>query len=377
MQEKFILGNEAVVEGALVAGCRFFSGYPITPSSEIAEAFSRELPKLGGVFLQMEDEIGAMGVIVGAALTGHKTITATSGPGFSLKQETLGFASFTEIPCVVVNVQRGGPSTGLPTMASQADLMQSRWGTHGEHPIIVLSPSSVQECYKYIITAFNLAEEFRTPVIFLMDEIIGHLREKVKVYDETEVEIINREKPQVPPEEYTVYKDGDKLVPPLASYGTGYRYHITGLAHNRRGLPSFSSETVVKLSERLHNKINNNLDKISIYNEFFMEDAEIVIVAYGSTTRSAISAADILRKKHGKKVGVFQLVTVWPFPYAKIDEFNSMKEIIVPELSLGQLRGELEKLIINAKEKLIGVNRIDGYMITPDEIIEKTLRGVK
>ncbi len=374
MQVKFILGNEAAVEGALTAGCTFFSGYPITPSSEIAEAMSRELPKRNGFFLQMEDEIGAIGATVGASLTGKKTLTATSGPGFSLKQEILGYACFTEIPCVVVNVQRGGPSTGLPTMASQADFQQARWGTHGDHPIIVLSPSSVQECFDYMITAFNFAEKYRNPVIFLMDEVVGHLREKVNVYDNSEVEIINRAKPQVPPEEYKVYGNGDELVPPLAEYGSGYRFHITGLTHNNFGLPASDPGNVIGTLTRLHEQIEKNRDDITIYKEFFIEDAEIVLITYGSTTRSAISAAEILREEHKIKAGVFQLITVWPYPYHLIERFKDKKMIVVPEMSLGQMRGEVEKVIPD-KKKLLGVNRIDGNMITPDEIIEKILKG--
>ncbi|HDS09912.1 MAG TPA: 2-oxoacid:acceptor oxidoreductase subunit alpha [Firmicutes bacterium] len=373
MQIKFILGNEAVVEGALSAGCTFFSGYPITPSSEIAEAMSRELPLRDGVFLQMEDEIGAMGVIVGASLTGRKVLTATSGPGFSLKQEILGYASFTEIPCVVVNVQRGGPSTGLPTMASQSDFQQARWGTHGDHPIIVLSPSSVQECFDYTVKAFNLSEKYRTPVIFLMDEVVGHLREKVSIYDSSEIEVEDRAKPTVPPEQYHVYGDGKELVPPLASFGSGYRFHMTGLAHNTLGLPASDPGNVVGFITRIHEKIEKNLDDIIIHKEFFMDDSEIVLVTFGSTTRSAISAAELLREKHSIKAGVLQLVTVWPYPYHLIEKLNNKKKIVVPEMNLGQMRGEVEKVITD--KKILGVNRIDGNMITPDEIIEKILKG--
>lgn len=295
---KLMQGNEACVEGAIAAGMRFYAGYPITPSTEIAELSAAMLPKIGGKFVQMEDEIASISAVIGASLTGLKSMTATSGPGFSLKQEGIGYAIITEVPCVIVNVQRGGPSTGLPTSPAQGDIMQARWGTHGDHSIIALYPSTVKEIYTTTIKAFNLAEKYRTPVILLMDEVIGHMREKVEMPNADEIEIYNRKKPSVGADEYLPYKinDGD-IVPEMASFGEGYRFHVTGLVHNETGFPTTNSNIAENLTNHLVNKIENNMDDIVEYEEYHLEDAEEIIVAFGSTARSAKSAVDALREE--------------------------------------------------------------------------------
>jgi len=284
---RLMQGNEACAKGAIVAGCRFFAGYPITPSSEIAEELSRLLPKVGGKFIQMEDEIGAMAACLGASLGGLKVMTATSGPGFSLKQENLGFAAYTEIPCVVVNVMRGGPSTGLPTSPSQGDVMQARWGTHGDHPIIALAPASVREVYDLTIRAFNLSEHYRTPVILLYDEIIGHMREKVVLPDPSWFEIAGRKRPTCLPEAYLPYGEVEDDVPPLAAFGEGYRYHITGLAHDERGFPTSDPLVVEADQRRIHRKLERGREEILAFEEFLLEDARVAVLAYGITARSA------------------------------------------------------------------------------------------
>ncbi|HWJ03380.1 MAG TPA: 2-oxoacid:acceptor oxidoreductase subunit alpha, partial [Verrucomicrobiae bacterium] len=272
-------GNEACAKGALAAGVRFYAGYPITPSTEIAELMAEELPLVGGTFIQMEDEIASMAAVIGASLAGSKALTATSGPGFSLKQENLGYAIATEVPCVVVNVQRSGPSTGLPTAPAQADVMQAKWGTHGDHPVIALCPSSVQECYELTVTAFNFAEEFRTAVIMLMDEVVGHLREKVELPES--LPVVNRKKPSVPPERYVPYENDDSMIPAMANFGEGYRYHVTGLTHGENGLPTGKPEVAGRALDRLMQKFDPYLDRIQLLEEIYLEDAELVVVAYG------------------------------------------------------------------------------------------------
>jgi len=288
-KDKLLQGNEACVEGAFAAGIDFYAGYPITPSTEIAELLAEGLPKRGGAFIQMEDEIASMAAVIGASLTGAKSMTATSGPGFSLKQENLGYAMYTEVPCVVVNVQRGGPSTGLPTSPAQGDVMQARWGTHGDHPVIALCPSSVQETFWLTVRAFNLAEKYRTAVILLMDEVVGHMRERIEI-PETVEGLITRKQPKVGREAYRPYQADADLIPPMASFGTGYRYHVTGLAHDETGFPTSDTEQAGILIDRLHQKIEQNLDDIVQIETLMMEDAEIAVVAYGCTARSAARA---------------------------------------------------------------------------------------
>ena len=366
---RLVQGNEACVEGALAAGMRFFAGYPITPSTEIAEISSQKLPKLGGRFIQMEDELASMAAIIGGSLAGLKSMTATSGPGFSLMQENLGYAAITEIPCVIVNVQRGGPSTGLPTSPAQGDVMQAKWGTHGDHPTVALTPNSCQETYEYTIKAFNIAEKYRTPVILLMDETVGHMREKMYFKEESEIEIINRKKPTCKPEDYVAYRPEEDMIPPMASFGEGYRYHVTGLTHDETGFPTNSNEISEKLINRIVDKIEKNIEDFSYYEEYKMEDAEIAIVAYGGVSRSAKSAVDILRK-NDLKVGMFRPITIWPFLEKQINEVSkNVKQIYVAEMNLGQYFLEVDR--VAGKNCIVNkINRVNGELITPDEIVE-------
>lgn len=364
-----ISGNSVVAEAAVHAGCRFYAGYPITPSSEIAADMSRLMPDVDGVFIQMEDEIAAMGAIIGAALAGKKVMTATSGPGFSLKQENIGFACMTETPCVIVNVMRGGPSTGLPTLPSQGDVMQARWGTHGDHSIIALAPSTLTEVYHETIRAFNLAEQFRIPVVLLLDEVLGHMSERLEIPDPQTLEIVNRTKPTSPTDEYLPYKAQKNHVPDLADFFEGYRYHVTGLTHDETGFPTENPEISQALIERLTSKIEANLEVIQKYEEYQTQDAEIVICAYGSVARSAQVAVMDARKK-GMKVGLFKPLTLWPFPRKRIAEIASKaKTILVPELNMGQIVGEVER--VSKTASVVALNKANGQLITPDEIVDK------
>ncbi len=369
---KLLQGNEACVEGAIAAGLDFYAGYPITPSTEIAELLAERLPRVGGRFIQMEDEIASMAAVVGASLTGAKSMTATSGPGFSLKQENFGFAIYTEVPCVVVNVMRGGPSTGLPTAPAQGDVMQARWGTHGDHPVIALCPSSVPETYELTIKAFNLSEKYRQPVLILLDEVIGHMREKVTIPDEAPFEIIERTRPTGDKAAYEPFAAGPDGVPPLASFGEGYRFHVTGLAHDFRGYPTNNPEKVAYLLNRLHDKIMNNLDDILMWETEHMEDAEIGVIAYGSTARSASRAVKLAREQ-GVKAGLIRPITLWPFPETLIDQYaEQLKSIVVAELNLGQVALEVER-VIKGRTPIKGVYRADGELITPDQILQAVL----
>lgn len=366
---KLMQGNEACVEGALYAGMKFFAGYPITPSTEIAEISAERLPFIGGKFIQMEDEIASMAAVIGASLCGLKAMTATSGPGFSLKQENLGFACMTEVPCVIVNVQRGGPSTGLPTSVAQGDIMQARWGTHGDHPVIALVPSSVKECFELTVKAFNYSERYRTPVIVLMDEVIAHMREKIELVEPLELEIINRKYP-LNKFDYIPYRPDDDNVPPMGSFGEGYKYHVTGLVHSESGFPSTDSKIASELITRLSNKITKHEDDIILYDEYNVDDADILLVAYGCTARSAMQAVKNCREK-GINVGLLKPKTIWPFPEKRYRELiNNKKCVIVPELNLGQLVLEIQR-ISNGRVKVTGLNKVDGNMITPDEITAK------
>lgn len=364
---KLLQGNEACVKGALLAGVRFFAGYPITPSSEIAEGMAYHLPLLGGKFMQMEDEIASMAAVIGASIGGLKSLTATSGPGFTLKQENLGFAIINEIPCVIVNAQRGGPSTGLPTKPSQGDMMQARWGTHGDHSIIALAPSTVNEVFQLTIKAVNYSEKYRTPVILLLDEVIAHMREKVRIPDEKEIEIINRKKPTVPPEEYLPFQPDQDGVPPMANFGEGYRYHITGLTHNQRGFPASQPQEIDWCIRHLHNKIKQNAKDILIYQQYFLDDAEIALIAYGSVARAAERVVRLAREQ-GIKVGMLKLITIWPFPEEELDRLaNQVKLMLVPEMNLGQIVLEVERAV-KGKCPVISYSRVDGELINPEEI---------
>ncbi|MBI4644570.1 MAG: 2-oxoacid:acceptor oxidoreductase subunit alpha, partial [Deltaproteobacteria bacterium] len=312
-QPRLLQGNEAVVEGALYAGCRFFAGYPITPATEISEVMSWRLPAVGGTFIQMEDEIASMGAIIGASLAGAKAMTATSGPGFSLMQENLGFGVITEVPCVVVNVMRAGPSTGTATHVSQGDVQQARWGTHGDHPIIVLSAATTRECFDLTVKAFNLAERYRTPVILLTDEVVAHTREKIALPLPGELEVVERLRPTVPPDWYIPYADTASGVPPMGIFGDGYRYHVTGLIHDVRGFPTERADEIVPFLNRLFRKIDQHFHEIMMVKEELTEDAEVLVIAYGSAARAAKRAVKEAREK-GIKAGLLQLVTLWPFP---------------------------------------------------------------
>ena len=372
MQQRVYMmqGNIAVAEGAIDAGCRFYAGYPITPSSEIAEQLSKRLPEVGGRFIQMEDEIAAMGAIIGASLGGVKSLTATSGPGFSLKQENIGYACIAEVPVVIVNVMRGGPSTGLPTLPSQSDVMQARWGTHGDHPIIALTPASVTESYHMTIQAFNMSEKYRIPVILLLDEIIGHVHEKVTLPDPTQLEIFNRKKPSGDPESYLPYRNDDSLIPEMASFGEGYRYHVTGLVHDETGFPTNDTSMISAMLTRLNSKIDKYMDEIIQYEETELEDAEIAIVTYGSSARSSRFAMRRAREQ-GVRVGMLRIQTLWPFPTERITHLaEQVSDIIVPELNLGQIAHEVEHAA-RGKAEIHRVNKITGEPINPEEILAK------
>lgn len=367
---KILQGNEACAEGALLAGVKFFAGYPITPSSEIAENMARKLPKIGGKFIQMEDEIASMAAVIGASIAGLKSLTATSGPGMCLKQENLGFAIINEIPCVVVNAQRGGPSTGSPTKPSQGDMMQARWGTHGDHPIIALAPSTVNEILTLTIKAFNFSEKYRTPVILLLDEVIAHMREKVEIPAPEDVEVINRKKPTVPPEEYLPFKPGEDGVPSMANFGEGYRYHITGLIHNEKGLPTANPQEIDAFIRRLHNKILKNIKDIIINKKYSLDDAKIALIAYGSVARAAERTVKLAREE-GLKVGLLKLLTIWPFCFEEVNRLAQKVDlIIVPEMNLGQMVLEVERAS-QGKCRVVPYGRVDGELINPIEILRK------
>jgi 2-oxoglutarate ferredoxin oxidoreductase subunit alpha len=371
-ETRLVQGNEAIALGALAAGVRFFGGYPITPSTEVAEILSRNLPALGGVFIQMEDEIASISAVMGASLAGAKAMSATSGPGFSLMQEGLGYGCMAEIPFVIVDVMRAGPSTGLPTQVSQGDVMQARWGTHGDHPIIALAPASVRECFDLTIRAFNLAEEFRNPVLLLSDEVIGHMRERITFPRREDVKIVDRPNPETPKEWYEHYHPTPSNVSPMASYGSGYRFHVTGLTHDRQGFPTRRTDEVVEKMARLKNKIVRRLDELVEIRTHDTENSRIVIFAYGSVYRSALSAQVMLQKKH-VRVGVFRPVTLWPFPDREVKEHLDEKEVvIVPELNQGQLIHEVERLTSDCV-RVVPIQRVDGYEITPEEIVDTVM----
>ena len=370
---KLMQGNQACAAGMLAAGVRFFAGYPITPSTEVAEILAEELPKLGGKFVQMEDEIASMGAVLGASLTGAKAITATSGPGFSLKQELIGYGCMAEIPCVIVNVQRMGPSTGLPTSPAQGDVMQARWGTHGDHGIIVLSPGSVRETYDVAVASVNFAEKYRTPVILLLDEVIGHMRERVELPETKDLTLINRKQPAGTPAEYQAYKPDADGVPPMAPFGTGYYYHVTGLFHNYSGMPVGGGKMTDEVVHRLESKLTRAAGDITLYTEDGLKDADIIVLTYGGSSRAAGAAVKAARAK-GAKVGLLKLITLWPFPSELvIEKTKHAKTVIVPELNCGQLVGEIERYL--GRDKVVSVTRVDGELFTPEEILEPILRA--
>jgi 2-oxoglutarate ferredoxin oxidoreductase subunit alpha len=357
----FMQGATACSEGAIAAGCRFFAGYPITPSTEIAEEMSVRLPQIGGRFIQLEDEIASMGAIAGASLSGIKSMTATSGPGFSLMQENLGAACMREIPVVVVNVMRGGPCTGLPTRPAQGDVMQARWGTHGDHQIIALAPWSVSEMFWLTVRAFNLSEKYRIPVILLPDEIVAHMRERIVLPDYLkEVEVVERMMPADPPEKYKPF-DTRYQTAPLPPYGRGYRFHVTGLTHRADGFPTGDPATAAALIDRHERKITDSLADIVQVHEVDTDDAETVVVAYGSTARSAKEAVSVLRR-NGKKVGMLRPITLWPFPVARLEQLSDRGcRFIVVEANRGQILGEVER--IAGRRHVRSVLQADGNPI--------------
>jgi len=371
----FMQGNIAAGEGAIAAGARFYAGYPITPSSEIAEHASINLPQVGGIYIQMEDEIGSIGAIIGASMAGAKAYTASSGPGISLMNENIGLACMVEAPCVLISVQRAGPSTGLATKPAQGDFFQARWGTHGDHTIIAVSPATVQECFNLTIKAFNFAERFRTPVFVLMDEIIGKMYETIDMPDTKEIKVENRKMATCPPEEFRSYDFSEDLIPPFAPYGGIRISKANGSGHGLDGYPNTNPENYDKLIRRLTDKIENRKKEICLYKIYGCEDAEILIIAYGCSARPGLAAVEQARKD-SLKVGLLQLQTLWPFPDHLIKKYSEKaKKIIVPELSLGQLKSEVERYVKNIP--VVGVNKVGGISITPQEIIREIKMGYK
>ncbi len=369
-QRQSLQGNQACALGAIAAGCRLFAGYPITPSSEIAERMSKELPRVDGVFVQMEDEIASMAAVLGASMGGVKSMTATSGPGFSLKQEHIGYGIQAEVPCVVINVMRGGPSTGMPTRPAQGDVMQSRWGTHGDHPAIVLTPSSVQEIYTQTITAFNFSEIYRIPVVVLYDEAIGHLVDTVDLPNPESIKINNRKWADGPAEDYEPYAPDADGIPPMPLPGDGYRTHTTGLTHLESGFPTQVPEEVTRVTSRLLNKIELHRDAIEQYELSCCDDADILVVAFGITARASERAVNNARAG-GIKAGLLRLVTLWPFPERILQQLvERASHVLVPEMNAGQLILEVERLCPDSTP-VSGVNKFDGDPIHPDEILAK------
>ncbi len=372
----FMNGDVACAEGAISAGCRFFAGYPITPATEVAERMSERLPHVGGVYVQMEDEIASMNAILGASWAGMKTMTATSGPGFSLMMENLGLGVMLETPCVLVNIQRAGPSTGLPTLVAQGDMMQARWGSHGSYEIIALVPSSPQEIFDLTITAFNLSERYRVPVLLMSDEAVGHMSEKVVIPRIAPEELLSRRRPDVAPEQYLPYKSDGDLVPPMAMAGEGYRFHVTGLTHDERGYPVMTAEAQDQLVRRLVDKIRLNRDDILKYEEVAVEDAEVIVCAYGITARIAGLAVQQARDE-GIRAGLLRLITVWPFAEDRIRELaQRVKAFVVPEINCGQIVLEVERCAAGKASTLL-VPHMGGGVHSPQTILKAIKEAVQ
>lgn len=369
-------GNQAVVEGAIAAGVKFFAGYPITPSTEVAESLAEKLPKNGGKFIQMEDEIASMGAVIGASLTGKKVMTATSGPGFSLKQELIGYACAAEIPLVIVNVQRVGPSTGQPTSPSQGDVMQARWGTHGDHWLIALTPASVPECFELTLRAYALSEKYRVPVILLMDEVIGHMREKIELPDDySDFPQAERKQPDCAPEDFKAYATDESLVPAMPAFGSGYRWHVTGLVHDETGFPKGTPAATLAAANRQRAKLENNLDDIVQVENYRMEDADFAVVAFGGAARTAYETVDIARAE-GLKVGLVRPVTIWPFAEAQMNELaGRVKGILVHELNCGQYVHEVERAV-NGKVPVSLYAKYDNEPATPAQLLEEVKKAM-
>jgi 2-oxoglutarate/2-oxoacid ferredoxin oxidoreductase subunit alpha len=372
----FIDGDHACCEGALAAGARFAAGYPITPSTEVVERFAARVPTVGGTFIQMEDELAASITLQGAVWGGAKAFTVTSGPGFSLMMEHIGYAAMTETPCVFVDVQRGGPSTGLPTLPAQADMMQARWGSHGDYEIIALCPNSPQECFDLTIRAFNLAEEFRVPVMFMMDEVVGHMTEKVVIPPADQIDVVPRKQTRKPVDEYLPYGTNGDLVPEMAHIGEGYNFHVTGLTHDERGYPNMTPPVQDKLVRRLQNKIRNAMPRITMYEAAGLDDAEVVVVSYGISSRVAQRAIDMAHAR-GLKVGKFRLITAWPFPEQQIRELaGRVKAFVVPELNLGQMVREVERSAAG-KCRVLDVAHAGGGVHRPEDILQVIVEATR
>ena len=369
-------GNQTVVEGAMAAGVKFFAGYPITPSTEVAESLAEKLPKNGGKFIQMEDEIASMGAVIGASLTGKKVMTATSGPGFSLKQELIGYACAAEIPLVIVNVQRVGPSTGQPTSPSQGDVMQARWGTHGDHWLIALTPASVPECFELTLRAYALSEKYRVPVILLMDEVIGHMREKIELPDDySDFPQAERKQPDCAPEDFKAYATDESLVPAMPAFGSGYRWHVTGLVHDETGFPKGTPAATLAAANRQRAKLENNLDDIVQVENYRMEDADFAVVAFGGAARTAYETVDMARAE-GLKVGLVRPVTIWPFAEAQMKELaGRVKGILVHELNCGQYVHEVERAV-NGKVPVSLYAKYDNEPATPAQLLEEVKKAM-
>jgi 2-oxoglutarate ferredoxin oxidoreductase subunit alpha len=365
----YLDGDFAIAEGALAAGCRFFAGYPITPSTETAERFAERIPFVGGVFIQMEDEIASITALIGAAWGGQKTMTVTSGPGFSLMMENIGLACMMETPLVIANVQRGGPSTGLPTLVGQGDMMQVRWGSHGDYQVIALSPDSPQECFDLTVRAFNLSETYRVPVFIMTDECVGHMHEKVVIPPADQIEVVERKWYQGPVDKYRPYQPDKDGIPFMVKAGDGYKFHTTGLTHDERGYPVINAECQDWCVRRLSNKILDNADKIIDIQEEQTDGADVVVISYGITSRVAYRAVQLARQA-GIKVGTLRLVTVWPFPEKRIRELaGKVKAFVVPELNLGQVAKEVER-IAAGRVPTVPVTHCGGWVHDPDDILK-------
>ena len=367
--EHYLMGDVACAEGALAAGCRFFGGYPITPATEVAERMAARLPDVGGTFIQMEDEIAAIAAVLGASWAGVKSMTATSGPGFSLMMENIGLGLCTETPCVVVNVQRAGPSTGLPTDGAQGDMMQARWGSHGDYEIIALAPSSAQEAFYQTITAFNLSEKYRLPVLVMTDAIVGHMSERVVIPEAKDLKIVSRPVPTGRKDRFKPFKPGPNGVAPMPAAGDGYNVHITGLTHDEKGYPVMTVEAQAEMMTRITDKIRNNLDDIVRTDRYRMDDAEIAIISYGASSRTGMAAVDEARKM-GIKAGLLRLLTVWPFPVNQIQELvRQVKGFVTVEINLGQIHFEVERCV-GGRVPTYLVGHAGGTIISPDRVIE-------
>jgi len=365
----FLDGDHACCEGALAAGSRFAAGYPITPSTEVVERFASRVPTVGGTFIQMEDELAASIAVQGAVWGGAKAFTVTSGPGFSLMMEHIGYAAMTETPCVFVDVQRGGPSTGLPTLPAQADMMQARWGSHGDYEIIALCPNSPQECFDLTIKAFNFAEEFRVPVMFMMDEVVGHMTEKVVIPPADQIEVVPRQHTKKSVADYLPYGTNGNQVPEMAHAGEGYNFHVTGLTHDERGYPNMTPQTQDKLVRRLQNKILDAADRITLLEEERTDNADVIVVSYGITSRVAQRGIELARAQ-GLRVRKLRLITCWPFPEKRIKELaRTAKAFVVPELNLGQMVREVERAA-GPHARTVSVPHAGGSVHRPDDILK-------